>query len=283
MNDEVITYRDLGEYLKSRYLQLKMEGASDAEIKPLMVELENNGVQRLIQDKLLVNETKNKDIKVRKEMVDRRMKEIVHNYPSEEIFLKSLEQDGLTISDIQKKIEDQIKVQQLIDTEIKAKIYVNPNEVTDYYNAHRDEYKRPERIDLDSIFVPKGKDPAAAKTKIEKALDQIKSGKDFRKVAESTSSAPALGTFEKGKLLPQLETSVWSLAAGQISGVIEVDDGFYILKVLGKMPAQTASLEEVKDTIQKIVFNEKFRQKIDEWLGQLEKAAFVEIKNEEPK
>jgi peptidyl-prolyl cis-trans isomerase SurA len=278
VNDEVITYRDLGEYLKARVIQLKAEGVPESEIKKISADLESNGLKRLVQDKLIINEANRKAILPRREVVDKRLKEIEDKYPSETVFLDMLAQDGMTISDLKKRIEDQIKVQQLIDDDVKAKIYVNPQEITDFYKANINQYQKPEQINLDSIFIAKGTDPSAAKQKIQKALELIKAKQEFRKVAEEYSESPAIGNVAKGKLLNQIEEKVWPLEVGQMTDVIEVDNGFYIFQILGKTPSQTATLDEVKDTIKYIVFQEKFAQKLTEWLDQLQEKAFVEIK-----
>jgi len=278
VNNDIITYRDLGEYLKARLVQLRAEGKSEEDIKKIISDLETNGIKRLIEDKLLTAEAKKKDIQVRKELVDERVKAIQAKYPSEEVFLQALNQDGMTVSDIRTRIENQLKVQQLVEKEIKSKIHVNPQEITDFYTQNLSQFQRPERINLDSIFVSTKADDAKAKEKIQKALDAVKAGKDFRQVAQEYSEAPALGTVPKGQMLPQIEDAVWKLNIRQISEIIPVENGLYLFKVIGKVPVYTATLEEVKDSVQENIFQEKFHQKLQEWLEQLKKNAFIEIK-----
>lgn len=280
VNDDVITYRDLNEYLHSRYQQLKSDGYSETQIKEMAQDLEAHGLQRLIQDKLIINEANRKEMTIPKDMLDKRIDEIRSRYPSDDAFLQSLVIDGLSISDLRHRIEDQLKVQRLIETEIRSKIYVSPQEINDYYEANKAKFLKPERINLDSIFIAKKSDPASALTKMQEIQTKIKSGEDFRKIAEATSESPALGIVEKNKLLPQIENAVSNLTVNQVSDIVEVDNGFYLFKLLGRIAASTADLTEVKDQIQKMIFGEKFHESLEEWLTSLEKNTFIEIKTE---
>ena len=104
------------------------------------------------------------------------------------------------------------------------------------------------------------------------------SGKSFQEVASRVSDAPSLGTIEKGQTLPIVDNTVFRLAEDEVSPVVEVEAGFYIFKLLGKKPSEKAELNEVKDQVYRMVFNQKFKAKYEEWLANLKKKAYIEIK-----
>ena len=55
VNDELITLKDLKDYIRQTYAQLKTEGVEETTIKEIMLDLEVNGLDKLIQDKLVLS------------------------------------------------------------------------------------------------------------------------------------------------------------------------------------------------------------------------------------
>lgn len=137
-------------------------------------------------------------------------------------------------------------------------------EVARYYEAHRGEFARPERVRLRQILT---EDRKAA----ESALEQIASGADFGEVARRISRDPsaAAGGYQ-GELsrddVPQAFADViFSLAPGQVSRIVPADYGFHIFQVVDRPAAGVATLEEARGEIL-----EKLRQRrADEVLAEL--------------
>ncbi|MCE9582363.1 MAG: peptidylprolyl isomerase [Planctomycetes bacterium] len=69
-----------------------------------------------------------------------------------------------------------------------------------------------------------------------KALKRITDGEDFAKVAADLSDCPSkarggdLGTFGRGQMAPAFEDTAFSLAPGQVSGIVETPFGFHVIK-----------------------------------------------------
>ncbi len=278
VNDDVITLNDLKDYIDTQVAQMRLEGTSQEELKTFISEMERNGLQRIIDDKIILNAANSKDIKVEDEMVDRRVEGIKSQYKSEKDFLNALLEEGVSITDIRKKIVNQIKIKRFIDQEIRSKIYVNPQEVTEYYKNHFEEYQKPERVNLDSIFIAKGDNADQARDKAKEALAKIKAGKDFKEIAKEYSQSPSVGIMKKGELLPEIEKIVFSLSTGDISDVCEAGTGFYIFKLLGHKPKELSDINEVKDQIYNSIFQQKFRDRFNIWLEKLKRDAFIDIK-----
>lgn len=278
VNNDVITLRDLQEYINSVYLQLKTEDLSPQEIKAAMQELQANGIQKLIEDKLVLTEANQKNIEVPANFVDRRLEEIKAKYNSEDEFLNGLLSDGATVTDLRNRIRDQLKMKFLIDQEVRAKIFVNPQEVTEYYHKNSDRFQKPERLKVESIYVRKAAN-TDAKEKAKQAIEQIKAGKNFLETAREYSDSPSIGMIEKGQLRPVVEQVIFKLAVDEVSEVVEVNEGFYIFKVTQKFPAAIASLEEMKNKIYNDLFFDKYVKRLRKWIDKLKANAFIEIKS----
>lgn len=279
VNDDVITLQDLHDYLQAMYMQLISEGKSKSQIEKTMANYEANGLNRLIEDKLLVNEANQKGMTIRPKAIDDRINEIKRRYPTEEEFMDAIISQGMTYTDLRNKITDQIKAKYVVEFEVKKKIFVNPQEVTEYYQKNLNNFVKPESVDLDSIFIPIGDDKALATEKSGEAFNQLWEGADFSEIAKKYSKAPSVGIIEKGQLLPKLEEIVFNLKKGEISKPIEIDEGIYIFKLKEKYPAETVALENVRNEIYNLIFQEKFQDRLKSWLEKLRKKAYVEIKD----
>ena len=130
------------------------------------------------------------------------------------------------ISDAQAKI---IKVQS-----IYAKTYVLDA------NGNRTDFSEEEK--------------ANAKAKLEKLIEQINGGADFREVAlNNTDASQVEYQFGRGEMVAEFENAAFALSAGQVSGVIESADGYYVIKCISDyMETETAKhksemVQEEKD------------------------------------
>ena len=76
-----------------------------------------------------------------------------------------------------------------------------------------------------------------AKKKAERLLERITKGEDFADVARKTSDDGSaarggeLGCVQKGKMVKPFEDAMMALAEGKVSGVVQSEFGFHILKV----------------------------------------------------
>lgn len=279
VNDEIITLKDLKEYLNAIYLQLVSEGRPEEEIQKIMTDYEINGINQLIDDKLLVAEANKKEMQIRPKLVDERIEQIKKGYRNEQEFISALASDGLTLSDLRSRILDQLKSKYLVDMEVRNKIEVNPQEVTDFYKQHHTEFQSPEKIDLNSIFIVYSDDHSKTTEKATEALNLLKDGKSFAEVSKEYSNTPSIGWVERGRLLPALEKSIFKLQEGEISPLIETEEGIYIFQAKKKIDAKVSTLEDVKEKITANLMQKKFQERLRGWLKELREKSYVEIKS----
>lgn len=278
VNEEVITLNELKDYINALAVQLKAQGRNLEEIKSMLGELESHGLEQLIDDRLVVTEANKKGVEINEKAVDDRLNDIKKNYATEQEFLRSLLDMGITVTDLRNKIKDQLKINFLAEEEVRSKIFVNPQEVTDYYNTHLEAYRKPPGVELDSIFVSSGQEPQNAKAKAEGALALLSDGKVFSDVAKEYSDTPNVGFIRKGQLLPAIEDEVFKLKENEVSGIVEAENGFYIFQVKKILPPEMASLENVKDEITDLLFRQKYQKKLRVWLDKLKQSAYIEVK-----
>lgn len=280
VNDEVITVKDLKEYMKGIYSQLKIEGKTPKEINEIMAQYEYKGIEQLIEDRLILSSADKAGVIIRPKAVDERIDEIKKNYASPQEFTAALNREGLTVSDIRRKIENQIKSQAMVSNEVRAKVFVNPSEVTGYYTANLGKFVNKARVYIDTVFIkveaPQDKD--AAKAKILEAASAVKGGMVFADAVTKYSDLPSVGEVAVDQLRPEFKDRIDKMKVGDISDVIDVPEGFYLVKLEGRSSETAATLAEVKDRIYQELYDKRFRERLKAWVDGLRKKAYVEIK-----
>lgn len=146
---------------------------------------------------------------------------------------------------------------------------VSDAEIQAYYEGHLKQYTTEETARARHILiaVAQGATPqvdAAAKAKAQDLLKQIKGGADFAKLAAANSDDPGsktaggeLGTFTRGKMVPEFEKAVFSMQPGQTSDPVKTSFGYHLIQTEARTPASVKSLAEVKAEILPVLQQQK--------------------------
>jgi peptidyl-prolyl cis-trans isomerase D len=148
-------------------------------------------------------------------------------------------------------------------------------ELENYYNSHITVYQVPDRVHVEHIlFMTVGKtsaEIAEIKKQAEKVLEMVKKGGDFPKLAKQYSEDPGskdkggdLGWILKGQTVPEFQQVAFSMPVGQVSGLVQTQYGFHIIKVLGKETAHTKSFDEVKPQILQGLLADRVQQESEQ-------------------
>lgn len=139
--------------------------------------------------------------------------------------------------------------------------HISDADVQRYYSQHQQEFKVPEEVRVRHILIAvpakaDAKTVAADQAKAENILNQLHHGGNFAELAKKYSDDPGskqqggeLGFIQHGATVPAFDKAAFSLAPGQLSGVIRTQFGFHILQVEEKQPAHVKSVDEVHDLI----------------------------------
>ncbi len=280
VNDDVITMKDLRQYIAGVASQMRLEEhKTPEEIQQALGEYEQKGLDKLIDDKLILAAANDKGLTVNQEMIDKRMKEIKDRYPSDDEFIKSLNMEGMNVSDLEQRLTDQMKIKFEVDMEVRDKIMVNPQDVTDYYNKHMADFHQKPRVNLQSIFISYDKhSKQEARSLADEARSHLMAGEDFDKVAQKYSEGSSVGEVEQGQMTQSVEDVIFNLKLDEVSDSVEVANGIYVFKAIGISAAKQESLVEVKDQIYNKLEGDQFDARFKTWIDQLRQKAYVEIK-----
>ncbi|MBV8808817.1 MAG: peptidyl-prolyl cis-trans isomerase, partial [Acidobacteriaceae bacterium] len=177
---------------------------------------------------------------------------------------------------------------QVIGQEVSRHITITPKEIQDYYEKRKSDFVREEKVELSEILIStQGKDAAgiaAAEKKAKQLADDASKGQRFSDLARDNSDASTakaggvLGAYKKGDLAKEFEAAVWNLPKGGVTQPIRIATGFEILKVDDHTKAGLETLDEAKPEIENILYGPKMQPKVREYLTQLRRTAFLQIK-----
>jgi peptidyl-prolyl cis-trans isomerase D len=168
------------------------------------------------------------------------------------------------------RIPTYVQIQYLLfrPSDFESKVQVSPDEAKKYYDSRKDAFKTPKQVRVRDILIKAGPQDTpdqleAKKKKAEEILEKAKKTKDFASLAKQYSEADNaskggdVGWVQRGTLGEQMESILFSLKAGDLSGVLAARDGFHILKVEEVKEEKQKSFEEVKDQIVQALKSEK--------------------------
>ncbi len=172
---------------------------------------------------------------------------------------------------------------------VQSQATASPEEIKQYYEEHKADYSAPEQRHAEHILIAlpaKASDAEkqAARAKAESILKQVQQapGK-FSDLAKQYSDDPGsrskggdLGFFGRGMMLKPFEDAVFSLKPGEISGIVQTDFGFHIIKVLEAKGGGVTPLDQVKADIAAKIKMQKAGDKFAELADKFNDAAYTQ-------
>lgn len=176
-----------------------------------------------------------------------------------------------------------------LQKEIVDKITINDDKARSYYKDHIEVFKTPEMIRARHILIKAetsatDEEKKKAKAKAEEVLTKIKKGDDFSKLASEISEDPGtkdkggdLDFFPKGSMVPAFEEVAFSLKPGEVSGIIETEYGYHLIKMEEKKDAHLEPYENIKDKVKDQALQEMRKAAVTEFVEKALKNARVEV------
>jgi len=147
-------------------------------------------------------------------------------------------------------------------------VFVTDVEVRDYYSNHTSEFEQPETVRAQQLLLLtiNTNDPtmspldtntvAAKRVQIEGLLKRARAGEDFTALVKQYSedlstrdNGGELPRFARGRLPAEFDAAAFSMTNNQISDVVVVPYGFYLIKTLQKYPAKVMDFAQVSSDI----------------------------------
>lgn len=258
-------------------------------------------LRMLVERELLYQEAVRRNLEVDQEALDKQWDAEIENMkrafpgktgkePTEQ---EILEAAGATKEEARAELRKAFLIEQArLAIAKEQEIKVTEEEINKFFAEHGSEFTRPDRIHLNQIyaeFKPTGKPEdenkkAEARKKIENAIDRIHAGESFAAVAKAVSESPDrerggdLGPIPAEALPPFYVEAAKKLKPGELSGVIESQYGFHVIKLIEAAGGGEVTLEQAKPHIRQMLMAGKTESAVGQWCGEfMNKPDYVEV------
>ncbi len=286
VNDQAISKSDYDRAEQEMEAEARQQGWSQAQLMAQRRDL----LRSLIDNQLLLSKGKDLGITGETEVV-KRLDEMRKQYhmDSMEDLQKAAEAQGVSFEDLKEQIRENVIRSEVISQEVGRHIEIPPSEIQAYYNAHQQEFQKPEEVKLNEILIatPNPEDAAQVADAEKKADDveaRLKTGADFATVAKADSSGPTaqeggrLGDYKHGDLPKVMEDATFNLQAGQFTAPIRTKQGWLILEVTEHNKGGLTPLVDVQNQIQEQIGMTKMEPAMRDYLAKLRDEAAIQVK-----
>lgn len=251
VNNEVITGQELEARMQIVEARLKTQGVA----VPPRAEFQQQLLERMIVDRAQLQLAKENGLRVEDPLLDAAVARIAEqNGATLADFRKKVESDGITFARFREDIRNEILLQRLREREVDNKVQITESEIDNFLaaggkGAQGAQGAAPE-INLAQILIripenASAEQIAQRRARAEEALQQLRSGGEFARVAATYSDASdALKGGEMGwralDRLPQLFIDAVAERRDNELAVVKSANGFHILRVLGRRTAAPA-------------------------------------------
>lgn len=161
-----------------------------------------------------------------------------------------------------------------------------------YYEQHKNEYAVPERRRASHILFVQGEGKATEAEVMKKASDalqRIRGGEDFAKVAKELSQDPGsadsggdLDYFEKGIMDQAFDEVVFAMSLDEVSEPVKTTFGYHIIKLTGIQAASGKHYDGVKDQIKSAYLKSEAERLFYEYAERLSDLAYEDPDSLQP-
>ncbi|MEY9977150.1 peptidylprolyl isomerase [Lysinibacillus sp. RC79] len=226
----------------------------------------------LITNKIVELEAKKVGVSVSEDTIQEEYENLAESYGGEELLQTTLEENGLT----EQSVRDNIRMYQLTKNVIAESVDISDEEVAQYFEDNKDNYGQKEEVLASHILL---EDEATAKD----VLAKIKAGEDFKELAKTYSidsstneDGGEIGYINRGQMDEKFEEAAFGLEKGSVSDIVQTSDGYHIIKVTEKVPAEEAVFEDIKDEVYATMLEERINDEYTSWLAEKQEQYKIE-------
>lgn len=204
-----------------------------------------------------------------------------------EILQKLIEEKALYQEAKKKGVDQDPKVQKvMVNTLLRQEVYsgvrnsdFTQEELQAYYDAHKEEFVVPEKVQVKRVFIRIGeeRDQAAAKKLADEIYAQIKADPSkFSDVASEKSEDPYrrrggdlgfVGKDGKPGIDPAVVEKAFTMDVGALAEPFEAGGGFNVILVANKRERVERPFEQMRGSVLRKVKNEKYKEMYEKYVS----------------
>ncbi|MGE0085523.1 MAG: SurA N-terminal domain-containing protein [Desulfococcaceae bacterium] len=289
VNDDIISLFELNRVMTPYAEKIREAGYSDEKKGEMLFKVREDILSQLIDQKLTDQEAKRSNISVSEKEIDNAIERVKQagSYSDEQL-REGLKKEGLTLEEYRSRIKEQILRTKLVNVAVKSKIVLTDEEVKKYYEEHIDEYRGDKKYRLRNILLSLPSfagesEKQEVRKRMEAIVQEFKSGTPFETLAREFSESSMaeeggyLGEFSFNDISSQLKSALFDLKEGDITRILDTEQGIQVFFIEKIIPEANKSLEKVTIEIEEKLYNEIVNKQFQTWLEELRKRSHIRI------
>jgi len=272
VNGAVLTDRDLLREMYSIFPYARQHNGGFP--KAMEADIRNGAMKMMVFEELVYQEALRRKMTVPPAQMDRALAEFRKQFAGAEYqqFLKA--EFGGSAERLRAKVRRSLLIEQILSAEVAAKAAVSVVEAKAYYDKNPDRFRIPESFALQTISVvpPQNATPAQlqeARKRADHALrlaQATRNYEEFGLLAEKISEDDfrvMMGDHkaaDRAKLPPPVAQAALALKPGQMSGLIQFDQIYTIVRLNAHIAPGIRKFDDVKDALRKELETKKTEQ-----------------------
>ena len=289
VNGAVLTDRDL---LREMYTIFPYAQQHNGFPKGQEAQIRQGALEMIIFEELVYQEAVRRKLTIPVEKLNRAQADFRTQFNSPDQYQQYLqtEMQG-SEQQLRQQMRRSLLIEQVLKTDVELRATVTPAELQAYYVKNAARFSQPETFTFQSISVvpplkPTLEQAKQARTRADDALHQAKATKsyqDFGVLAEKISEDDFrvnLGDHKivsADKLPPQVVKALQAMQSGQVSGLIQIESAYTIIRLNAHTPARKKPLSEVKTELNTDLEKSKYEKLRSNLAKQLRAKAKIEV------
>jgi foldase protein PrsA len=216
----------------------------------------------LIAEKIVELESEEEEITVKESEMDEELQTIQDSYGDEEAFNEALASSGASLDSVKENIKTYLLTEKLL----KDRISISDDQIKEYFEANKDSFAQAEQVEASHILVEDEETAEEVKDKLADGGDFAELAKEYSTDTSNAESGGELGFFAKGEMVAEFDEKAFAMKAGEISEPVKTEFGYHIINVTDKKAAKEAVLEDHKEEVKDILFDQALQTEYGTWL-----------------
>ncbi|AKJ63563.1 peptidylprolyl isomerase [Kiritimatiella glycovorans] len=218
--------------------------------------------------------------------IDAEFDKLVERHGGRDQFFQRFNLTGSDESRVKSDLEQNLKVQKFLEQLSADVAQPDEDQIRSYYEEHKDRFTAPPEVHAAHIVCqPDRANPEKTFNEMLDVRRQLREGADFASMADTHSSCEDaggdLGYFARGKMVPEFETVVFSMEAGEISPIFQTQFGWHIATVHDRKAPRQMEFDEVRDRITESLLHDRKNDAIGEWVDARKGEADIRVEEDE--
>jgi len=238
-------------------------------------------IDYLVQNEVIKQQAAEMKVTVTQKQLDERVKQVTDQVGGQKKLDDLLKKQGVSLEQLNSQLESQM-LQEAVRTKVGENTKVTEAQIKAYFDDPKNESQFIVADSVDARHVLLDAKNKAEALKVQKLLAADPSDANWAKVAKKYSIDPgtkdkggSLGSFPKGRMVPEFDKVAFSIKQGVISAPVKSQFGWHVIEVTKKTPGSSQTFEEAKSMIEQSLKSQVQAKAWETWLADAEKQAAI--------